>query len=56
MLGSFAKNQPTFLVGVATYHEFFGFWQAEIIEALALLKSKKHLINYPKCVYFIKKP
>ncbi|NES80791.1 MAG: phage tail protein [Moorea sp. SIO2B7] len=54
MKGSFAASQPTFQANGIEYREFFGFWEAEIIEAIALLKQSKNLFNYPKCVYFIK--
>jgi hypothetical protein len=54
MLGSFAAGQPAFTTGGTNYREYYGFWHVEIIEALALLHTKKALLNYPDCMYLIR--
>ena len=54
MQGSFTAGQPAFTFGGQEYRENFAFWSAECLELLALLRMKKDLIKYPKCVYFIR--
>lgn len=56
MQGAFFAEQPTFTANGIVFNEAFGFHQSEAIEALAILKQKAHLLNYPRCVYFIRKP
>jgi hypothetical protein len=49
MAGSHAAGQPTFSEGGQVYRENFGFWVAEILEALALLTQKRALLSLPAC-------
>jgi len=49
MDGSFSKDQPTFVVGSTTYNQYFAFWHAEIIEALALLAQYSAQLILPSC-------
>ena len=49
MAGSFSKSQPDFTVGSTTYKQYFTFWHAEIIEALALLATYKEQLILPSC-------
>jgi phage-related protein len=53
MRGSFAAGQPAFSTG-GGFQEYFPFWHFEIVESLALLQSKKNLLNYPDCGYLIR--
>jgi phage-related protein len=53
MAGSWSGGQPTFVEGGQTYREYFGFWQAEIIEALALLAQYRALLSLPPCATLI---
>jgi phage-related protein len=49
MAGTFTSGQPTFTSGGTVYRENFGFWVAEIVEALALYLSKKDGLIFPPC-------
>jgi phage-related protein len=49
MAGSHTAGQPTFSEGGQVYRENFGFWLAEILEALALLTQKRALLSLPAC-------
>jgi hypothetical protein len=49
MAGSHTSGQPTFNEGGQVYRENFGFWVAEILEALALLAQKKAALRLPSC-------
>jgi hypothetical protein len=53
MAGSYSAGQPTFVEGGQTYREYFGFWQAEILEALALMAQYRALLNLPPCATLI---
>lgn len=54
MQGSFFKSQPSFVFNGLDLNEGFGFHQSEVIEALALLKEKQHLLRIPECCIFLK--
>lgn len=49
MAGSYSNGQPTFNEAGQTYKEYFGFWQAEILEALSLMAQYRALLNLPPC-------
>jgi phage-related protein len=49
MTGSHTAGQPAFSEGGQVYRENFGFWVAEILEALSLLVQNKVQINLPPC-------
>lgn len=50
MMGSFAESQPEFLgADGITRKEFFFFWEAEILEALAVLHIYREQIRLPSC-------
>lgn len=54
MDGSFFKNQPNFVYQGMVLKEGFGFWMAEAIEAIALLKMQKNNLKFPNCCIFLK--
>jgi hypothetical protein len=54
MDGSFFKGQPSFTYNGVQLKEGFGFWMAEAIEAIALLKTQKENLRLPNCCLFLK--
>jgi phage-related protein len=49
MAGTFTAGQSTFSSGGQAYRENFGFWSAEIVSTIALLRQYREQINVPPC-------